>query len=247
MTMVRGLQERAARALPAEYVEDAGGWWLRHAPSCSWWIGTVLPHGESAPGELEERVATAEKFYAGRDTIARFQITPGACPGGLDAFLADRGYQRQSLISLQTAAAERVLEQTPTGSLQVRLHDRPTRAWFDVWHAVNGGHPRSEWDMLARVDRPGVYACAMAGDDVLAVGRVAADDGWAGVFGMATLPEARGKGAARDVLTALAGWADGQGMARMYLQVEHENVPARRLYARMGFTQISAYHYRTAE
>jgi len=38
---------------------------------------------------------------------------------------------------------------------------------------------------------PGVctYACAMNGDDVVAVGRVVADGGWAGVFGVATLPQ----------------------------------------------------------
>jgi hypothetical protein len=55
------------------------------------------------------------------------------------------------------------------------------------------------------VERPGTYACAVIGDDVVAVGRAVADAGWAGVFGMATLPEARGQGAARSVLSALAG------------------------------------------
>lgn len=46
----------------------------------------------------------------------------------------------------------------------------------------------------------------MIGNGVVAVGRVVADEGWAGVFGMATLPRARGKGAGRSVLAALADW-----------------------------------------
>jgi hypothetical protein len=33
--MAQGLQERAARTLPAEQVENVDGWWLRHALGCS--------------------------------------------------------------------------------------------------------------------------------------------------------------------------------------------------------------------
>ena len=80
--MVRGLQERAARALPAEQVELAGGWWLRHSPGCSWWVGTVLPHDGGGPGELVRKVVGAEEFYAFRGAAARFQISPPVCPAG---------------------------------------------------------------------------------------------------------------------------------------------------------------------
>jgi ribosomal protein S18 acetylase RimI-like enzyme len=53
------------------------------------------------------------------------------------------------------------------------------------------------------------------------------DTGWAGVFGMATLPTAR-------------------GATRLYLQVECDNMAARRLYERAGFTELCRYRYRTA-
>jgi GNAT superfamily N-acetyltransferase len=242
---LRGLQERAARALPAVSIKDVDGWWLRHAPGCSWWIGSVLPHADAGPSELLRRVAAAEEFYAARGAVARFQISPGACPGGLDALLAERGYRRHSLMSLQVAATVRVLELAPAGLLRIRLDDRPTREWFDVWRAVHGAGPGSEWDMLGRVERPSAHASAMLGNDVVAVGRAVADTGWAGVFGMATLPEARGKGAARTVLAALAGWARAHRADRMYLQAERDNAPALRLYGRMGFREICGYHYRT--
>lgn len=246
LEMVRGLQERAARALPAERVEDVDGWWLRHAPRCSWWVGTVLPHGDAGPGELAGRIAGVEEFYARHGVAARFQISPPACPDGLDAVLAERGYRRESPVSLRVASTARVLERVPAGSARVRVDERPTRAWFDAWRAVHraGGDSRAEWDLLGRVDRPAAYARALAGDDVVAVGRAVADTGWAGVFGMATLPRARGKGAARAVLTALASWAGAHEAERMYLQVERDNVPALRLYERAGFRELSGYHYR---
>lgn len=74
--VVRGLQERTARALPAEQVARVDGWWLRYAPRCAWWVGTVLPHGAAESGELGSRVVRAEKFYAGHGVPARFQISP---------------------------------------------------------------------------------------------------------------------------------------------------------------------------
>ncbi|MBQ0984085.1 GNAT family N-acetyltransferase [Streptomyces sp. F63] len=249
---VRGLQERAARALPAERVERIGGWWLRHAPRSPWWVGTVLPHGATRrPGELARRVGEAERFYADRGGTARFQISPPVCPDGLDPLLAERGYRRESLVSLQVASAARVLERMPVSGespLRVRLDGLPSPAWSEVWHAVQGHgvDPGAERELLARVEGPSAYATAMLGDEAVAVGRAVADTDWAGVFGMATLPLARGRGAARGVLSALAGWARAHDVERMYLQVERDNAPAVRLYKRAGFREVCRYHYRIA-
>lgn len=245
--VVRRLQEHAARALPAERVEHAGGWWLRYSTS-AWWAGTVLPHADAGPEELVRRVGGAERFYAGHGTAARFQISPGACPEALDAVLADRGYRRGCPMSLQVAATPHVLRQAPKDPLRVRVDDDPTTAWFDVWHTVHGQgrDSHAEWRMLGRVERPVAYASALTRRGVVAVGRVVTDDGWAGVFGMATLPHARGKGAGRTVLAALADWADGHGADRLYLQVQRDNPPALRLYEGAGFGEVCEYHYRTA-
>jgi ribosomal protein S18 acetylase RimI-like enzyme len=190
----------------------------------------------------------AENFYAGRGATARFQISPPACPERLDTLLAERGYRSHASVSLQVAPTASVCEHSPAGSLRVQLDDQPTLVWFELWHSVNGhGDRRAEWDMFQRVDLPSVYVCASVGDDAVAVGRAVADTGWTGVFNMATLPEARGKGAARTVLAALADWSGARGADRMYLQVERSNTSALRLYERAGFSELSAFRYRVAE
>lgn len=53
-------------------------------------------------------------------SAARFQISLRACPEGLDTVLAERGYGRQSLMSLPVASTARVLERAPAGSLRSR-------------------------------------------------------------------------------------------------------------------------------
>lgn len=244
--LVRKLQERAARAFPAEHVESVDGWLLRRSSGSAWWVRSVLPHADADREELGRRVLRVERFYAEHDTPARFQISPGACPEALDAVLAERGYRREGPMSLQVAPTAHIAERTASGSLPVRLDEGPTREWFQVWHAAHemSGDGQAEWDMLHRVDQPSAYVGATIGDRVVAVGRVVADDGWAGLFGMATVPQARGRGAGRSVLAALAMWAAARGTDRLYLQVECDNAAAWGLYQGAGFAEVSRYHYR---
>jgi GNAT superfamily N-acetyltransferase len=61
---------------------------------------------------------------------------------------------------------------------------------------------------------------------------------------MATLPAARGQGAATTVMAALAGWAAGVGAGRALLQVEEQSTAARRIYAALGFLPVYRYTYR---
>jgi GNAT superfamily N-acetyltransferase len=67
---------------------------------------------------------------------------------------------------------------------------------------------------------------------------------WVGVFSMLTLPAQRGRRLGEAVLVGIARWAQGRGASRVFLQVESDNAPARRLYDRAGFVPRYAYHYR---
>ncbi len=246
----RLLQERTSRALPAETIRRSDGWWLRHSPGVAWWVQSVLPHSPDdtvSDDDLGRRVTAVEEFYARRHSPTRFQVTPGACPATLDAVLAGRGYRAESPLSLQTAAVDRVLDLVPP-AMSVTVADRPTRTWFDAWFTASGhsGDTPAEWALLRRVTLPSGFAELSVDGQVVAVGRVVVDGGWAGLFGIATLPAARGRGAATAVVSALARWARSRRAEHLYLQVEHDNVPARRLYDRAGFTTLCDYHYRTA-
>lgn len=172
------------------------------------------------------------------------QMTPGAVAPELDAALEARGYVRQASVSLQTAVTSEVLALAPRGSLRVRLDERPKPEWFETWHGVVGGDPDPPRRLLERIGERAVYASVELGDETVAVGRAVADSGWAGVFNMATRPEARGKGAAGAVLAALAEWASVNDAPRMYLQVEHENAGAMRLYGRVGFGELVPFYFR---
>jgi N-acetylglutamate synthase len=242
----QALLDRAAGALPASAEETRWGWRLRFTDSSMWWVGSVLAHTGQQGKTLTAAVRAAEEVYAARGAPARFQVCPG-CPDGLDAVLAGRGYQRHSPMALQVAATAQVVDRLVAPPLSVRVSDRPGADWFRIWQAVHapGVDSRPEKRLLRRVGQPSGYVTVHAGGRPVAVGRVVADRGWAGVFGMATLPTVRGQGAGTAVLAALARWAADRDASRMYLQLDHGNVAAQRLYAAAGFTTLFSYHYRS--
>jgi ribosomal-protein-alanine N-acetyltransferase len=67
-----------------------------------------------------------------------------------------------------------------------------------------------------------------------AVSRMAADE--AEILSIAVAPDHRGRGLSRELLLTHLGHLAGRGIATVFLEVEENNQPARRLYARAGFT-----------
>lgn len=232
--LARVLQESATAAFPPARVSRMDGWWLRQSDTPDWWNGSVLPHGPVPASELTTRIAQAEDFYQGR---AAFQISPAASPG-LDSELTARGYRRDAEISLQTA--EVIV--SPPAELPVRVSDTPDDDWFATWAGIHSdpGSADGQRAKLRRISHPSAYASVVDDSGVIAVGRAVRTGGWTGVYGMATLPRARGRGAAAHILAALAAWAG----TPLFLQVELRNSRALRLYARSGFTERYRYHFR---
>ena len=79
----------------------------------------------------------------------------------------------------------------------------------------------------------------IAHDGVADVGVVSGQsDGecWAEMISMWVDPSARGTGAADDLITAVVGWAAGQGRST-YLMVRSDNARARAAYERAGFVE----------
>lgn len=94
------------------------------------------------------------------------------------------------------------------------------------------------WDEAALSDllaMPGAYGFLAGGDapSGLVLARVAADE--AEILTIAVLPGSRGGGLGGRLLEQALDTARARGATRMFLEVEHDNVPALSLYRRHGF------------
>jgi [ribosomal protein S18]-alanine N-acetyltransferase len=69
-----------------------------------------------------------------------------------------------------------------------------------------------------------------------AVSRMAADE--AEILSIAVAASHRGRGLSRDLLLTHLGHLAGRGVRTIFLEVEENNQPARRLYERAGFSVV---------
>lgn len=69
-----------------------------------------------------------------------------------------------------------------------------------------------------------------------AASRMAADE--AEILSIAVAPDRRGHGLSRDLFLRHLGHLAGRGVRTVFLEVEENNAPARRLYARTGFAVV---------
>jgi len=116
------------------------------------------------------------------------------------------------------------------------LRDAPDAFWTTV--EEEEARPVGAWgDRLARAD-VGAFLAVHRGCDVgLAWGEPHHDDpADAGVYGVWVDPAARGTGAGAALIGAVAAWASDRGHATLRLDVGDANLPAIRLYDRLGFT-----------
>jgi len=239
--MIRRLEELCLTAWPALRTAYDDGWVLRFAGGHT---GRANAVSFLAPGQgpLGPRVDHAEAAYRRQGLRPVFRITPLA-PDGLEEELDRRGYDRYQPTLVQAAGLGGIA--APEGTtLAPALEEGWISAYLGMVEVPEAERPAMR-GILAAISPPTLYAAALAGDGTpaaLALGVV--DRGWVGVFKVAARPDLRGRGHAGRAVAAVMAGARAMGAERAYLQVAAANAPALRVYARLGFRDAYAYHYR---
>jgi ribosomal protein S18 acetylase RimI-like enzyme len=203
-----------------------------------------------APGRLplDDKLAQLQAFYRGLGLPLFIRITPFSEPVDLDARLASLGWTTIDDTRVMVCPSLDALQAGPWPGGQSLLEvDSSSFA-----EAVGGlrGSPAAQRSAHARrlehspVPCRGVVLRDESGE-LLACTLIATEDHMVGLYDVFTAPAARGQGLARRLCTHLLVQAREAGARVAYLQVEADNLPARRIYQRLGFSDAYAYHYRT--
>jgi len=239
------IEDHALFAWPAADVEPDEGWFLRAMGGVSHRANSVWTARATGLRSLGQRIARAESFYRARQLVPTFQVGTESRPLELDAELAARGYVVEAPVAVQVAESAHVARGPCVVEVEVR--DQLTDDWFELsgrrgrFASVHGIYR----GLLQRIGERALFAAARVEGDVAAVGLGVRGSGWLGISSMFTSPAYRRQGAAGSILSALATHAASE-CRNIYLQVERDNVPARRLYHAAGFTDHHGYHYRVA-
>jgi ribosomal protein S18 acetylase RimI-like enzyme len=229
-----------------------GDWLLRAAEGFTGRANSALAAGN--PGQpLPDAVGAVHAWYAGLGQRAMIAVPFGmdGPAGELDGLLDGLGWSRRDgpaivMTASPAAIAGLAAASAPAALIApVQVADAPDEAWLGMYHYRGQKLPpvarrllmSAPWQAFASVREDG---------QTIAIGRVAADAGWAGITAIETDPAHRRRGLARAVTAALATRAAARGATGLYLQVEDGNAAARTLYEGMGFIGHHRYHYRVA-
>lgn len=235
---VEGIERATLEAVSPDAVVEMPDWLVALDP------GTISRARSAAPLRHDlgpERLDDIEALYAQAGLPAAFRLSDAP---GLDAVrveLTRRGYRSEwaTVVKLGEVAAMAALSDAPA-----EVAESPDEAWGQVFL----GEGFDPVDGACRVRALGrangsVFASVREEGRALAVGVASFSHGWASIHGMRTEMAHRGKGLAGRVLAGLARAAEARGIARVFLQVEEGNAPARALYRRAGFAPAWRYWY----
>ena len=201
-----------------------------------------------APGRLgiDAKLALCLPVFAAAGLHPFVRITPFSQPAGLDDHLDALGMARFD--------DTRVMVLRDPGVLVAASHDAAVEPvdvpafaeWIGAQRGSSAGERRAHADRLEQAPvRPVPVIRRDATGTVVAGGQLTMEGSVAALYDVGTAEAARGRGHGEALCRHLVRRAVDRGAEVAYLQVDAANAPARRLYARLGFVDAYAYHYRS--
>ena len=241
--MIRSLEELSLNALPALQTIFYDGWVLRFAGDYSNRANSVQPLYASTL-DLDEKIACCEAVYAKRGKKAVFMLTNAAQPPALEAALVRCGYTASRRTGMQTLAlAGQTFEAEGAG---VEIEDAVSQSWLDDYHHLTNVEARHLPTIRRMLDnltpQAGFFRLKLNGA-AAAIGLGVLENGWIGLYDIATEPSQRNRGLGTQVVSHILEWGQANGARSAYLQVMLNNAPALHLYGKLGFREVYQYWY----
>ena len=237
---VESLERATLDAVAPPEVVEIEGWILPMDRSTIGRAISAVPVRHSGLSPLD--VDAIEAMYQSRGLRPQFRLADVADCRSIQSALKAKGYQpvQPTLVQVATGGMSVGFQPLP----DVFVWQAPSEEWKSVYLA-SGFDPIDGQNRVNALSRSKFvrYGHIVENGITVAGGTASFSQGWAGLHGMRTLPEARGRGLATKVIQALLHDIAFEGKQHIYLQVEESNVAAVSLYKRLGFSTTWRYHY----
>ncbi len=162
----------------------------------------------------------------------------------LDDVLAGKGYRVKDPVEVLMARCADLAEYSQP-DLKVIFAPDPMPIQAEIWEAGGILVPRLE--VMRRAAGPKTCLLGRHENHPVAAGFLACHNKIALVHAVEVLPRARRQGVAEAMMRGAAWWALQHGAEWFGCLTVSENLPAQRLYRKMGMETATQYHYRVAD
>jgi N-acetylglutamate synthase len=181
--------------------------------------------------DLAVALADVEDRYRQRGAPALFQTFDETSPAGLATVLRARGYH-ESGSTVTMFKRSGVTQAVP----QIEMRDHAWAEWRSIYFGeITENRRLVNALILDRIPAPCRFFGYRHDGEIVSTALCVVTFGCAVIECVATRLDARRRGTARALITALEGWATGQGVDWIGLQVVPSNASAVRLYETLGF------------
>jgi len=242
-------------------VEDAGlnasappqqrwvdGWIVRFSPGKAK-RARCINAVAAGRGPVAERLAACEQIYDEARLPMIVRVTPFSEPANLDEWLEELGLHRFDDTRVMVTALPAITRagKTPAHAQCHPIALEPFARRVGEMRGSPLAQRQAHAERLLNSPVP-FHAFELVADGaVVACGQFTIERDVVGLYDIYTDASHRGRGYATQLCAHLLEQAGMRGARYAYLQVESDNLPARQVYARLGFTDAYAYHYRTRD
>ena len=241
--VIKTIEELSLNAWPSLQQILYDGWILRFADGYTKRANSVNPIYIGTQ-DVFEKIQRCEQIYINKNLRPIFRLTPLTNPENLDNILADAGFEKKDVSSVQI----RDLVSCETQSTSsVKIWTELSQEWLDNLVHL-GTIPLVEWDaligILLNIASEKCFAILIKDNQVVACGFGVLENQYIGLFEIITARNKRRRGFGRELILNILDWGKNKGATKAYLQVVMNNEPALNLYSKLGFEEIYQYFYR---
>lgn len=241
--IVRKLEKAALDAWPAVEMNHFGGWILRWDHGITRRANSVLPL-QKPPLDIENAIDYCIKFYSKHGLNSSFQLNLFSQPRRLDSILEDCGFLKEITVSMMTKNLNDIDFEN---IWDVKLSASLTDSWFNAYSAIYGFNAENNVvrkEIINRSKQGKAFASVELNGETIGIGAAFIENGWVGLLCIATKLRFRRLGVATSIIQSLCNWAKYKNAKSCYLPVIKENVQAKSLYSKLGFSTFYEYWYR---
>jgi N-acetylglutamate synthase len=242
--VARQIEEISINAWPSLSTMVYDGWLLRFAAGQGRRANSVNALYPSSLS-LERKLDYCEQAYGAAGSPAIFKISPAVQPADLEQLLIRHGYEVDAPTAVQIL---NVAGSLPSAGGPGRCESCALDQWLPQYGSVSatGGDKLATFGkMAARILPPSVFMRLTVNGTGVAVGMAVLERDCVGLYNLEVHQGYRRQGLGAQLALSLVGWGRRQGAKMAYLFVMEDNAPGLALYAKLGFTHLYSYWFRT--